>query len=894
MGLVMDLFSLLVGDATPTQTTPAAEPQTPGEELAALPFLPTLLQSLTAASVQPVPELPEAIPAGEGDAEARTPLPSSEVTPSSQKLMAGSQTLGETPLRNAADGPSPAKPSRARSLIRTVPTNPVPRPFSALTIRPSPLTFTTGSFPFSRLPHVEERRGDLGEQGAGRSNIPQQAPDGEPQDPIPSPFRLTQRAVDKAPHPVPPRSPAEGMVVQEGEGTPRNGFGLPRPDVAPTSEPTTRAAASNPTLRAPSRFAATSHAEAVVPSAPKRDEVPDAGVGPRLAETTGAGATGALHRRWIVDRAVASYRFSRDAGDSPPTSDAFARNIAHRLSPDRSLIWDAAAEGGLDYGPSRDGVDRPATTPRPIRDTVDHSPSRLSLTRGADVDPPPSDPFIRYTQGDALPAPFRHAAGAPSPTRPSVHPITRNPAPAHSSPAQVNPADGGEAGVPLPLAEGAAPSQTEMGDRDQRVTARSPSTAEPVGREAASPLQTDPSGERAVAAERPPAPEGNALEPNRLGGRHRLPTAEDGAKGTPLSTEASAQRFSGVDQAADSLLPSRVSDRQSEGGVGVARQTSTGTQQGDEGSTFVNRGTFPATAAPSANEEAGIGLRTRVRELTSASRQPGNRAPHPGKHNASTPVMADSPTPQPQSAAPGREGVMPAPPDLRSSIVESRPASRAPSERPDAAGVEHVPGQKSPAANTDRHNALDHHTPPLRQASPLDTAEYRVQTWLGGNTGAGEGTNAPTAVVHLARLPAQVAEHLSRAAQAGRTTVRLRLHPPELGHLEIRLRLNGNDLNVYIETADGAVKELIETQLEELRTALEGRGLHLERLSVTLPPTVTGTGDLWPDGRSGGREPGQQGSTHRSSAQRGTDGDIRVVEGIGDVLDQRAGIDYHV
>ena len=70
-------------------------------------------------------------------------------------------------------------------------------------------------------------------------------------------------------------------------------------------------------------------------------------------------------------------------------------------------------------------------------------------------------------------------------------------------------------------------------------------------------------------------------------------------------------------------------------------------------------------------------------------------------------------------------------------------------------------------------------------------------------------------------------------AQAGGGRVRIDLHPPQLGGLEIRLTLLNDAIQLSVVADRGVVGDLIARHLPELRSALEAQGLHIERAEVS-------------------------------------------------------------
>lgn len=66
----------------------------------------------------------------------------------------------------------------------------------------------------------------------------------------------------------------------------------------------------------------------------------------------------------------------------------------------------------------------------------------------------------------------------------------------------------------------------------------------------------------------------------------------------------------------------------------------------------------------------------------------------------------------------------------------------------------------------------------------------------------------------------------------GEVEFQLRLDPPELGRLHIRLVASGDDLRAQVLVPDEAVRRLLESQLPELRQRLEAAGVSVQELNI--------------------------------------------------------------
>ena len=80
----------------------------------------------------------------------------------------------------------------------------------------------------------------------------------------------------------------------------------------------------------------------------------------------------------------------------------------------------------------------------------------------------------------------------------------------------------------------------------------------------------------------------------------------------------------------------------------------------------------------------------------------------------------------------------------------------------------------------------------------------------------------------------QVGRQLSRALLRGDRVIRLRLKPPELGAVKIEMDIKDNVLRLEMIAENSSVKELLLSNVHELRNALAGQGVKIEGLDVQV------------------------------------------------------------
>lgn len=87
------------------------------------------------------------------------------------------------------------------------------------------------------------------------------------------------------------------------------------------------------------------------------------------------------------------------------------------------------------------------------------------------------------------------------------------------------------------------------------------------------------------------------------------------------------------------------------------------------------------------------------------------------------------------------------------------------------------------------------------------------------------------------RFAAQVSRGLAAALVQkgdGPRIVTLRMHPESLGQVRVQLGMEGQSVSARFEAATPEARDLLDRSLGALRSSLESRGLHVERLHVNL------------------------------------------------------------
>lgn len=80
----------------------------------------------------------------------------------------------------------------------------------------------------------------------------------------------------------------------------------------------------------------------------------------------------------------------------------------------------------------------------------------------------------------------------------------------------------------------------------------------------------------------------------------------------------------------------------------------------------------------------------------------------------------------------------------------------------------------------------------------------------------------------------QVAKRISGSVLRGERVLKLQLKPPDLGSIKVQMDLKGNSLKLGMTMENSSVKELLLSNIHELREALAEHGVKLESLDVQI------------------------------------------------------------
>ncbi|UJF35346.1 flagellar hook-length control protein FliK [Paenibacillus hexagrammi] len=96
---------------------------------------------------------------------------------------------------------------------------------------------------------------------------------------------------------------------------------------------------------------------------------------------------------------------------------------------------------------------------------------------------------------------------------------------------------------------------------------------------------------------------------------------------------------------------------------------------------------------------------------------------------------------------------------------------------------------------------------------------------------------AVPATIHAANFAEDMTEHVMKSMKItladGISEAKLSLFPKNLGHVDVKLTMHDGQLIAQFATDSAAGKQMLESQLPQLRQALQTQGLQVERLEVT-------------------------------------------------------------
>ena len=151
-------------------------------------------------------------------------------------------------------------------------------------------------------------------------------------------------------------------------------------------------------------------------------------------------------------------------------------------------------------------------------------------------------------------------------------------------------------------------------------------------------------------------------------------------------------------------------------------------------------------------------------------------------------------------------------------------------------GGEQQPDQKALSTT----NELGTESRLSRETSPipftLDSVAPTVTTPTSPTTSPGTGLmKLPSgATVYDSAVADQVINHFSSAKKLESGSIRLQLHPQELGELRMEIEVKQDNVKAHITAQNPQAQEALDRHLPRLRETLEQQGLHLNEVEITV------------------------------------------------------------
>lgn len=140
-------------------------------------------------------------------------------------------------------------------------------------------------------------------------------------------------------------------------------------------------------------------------------------------------------------------------------------------------------------------------------------------------------------------------------------------------------------------------------------------------------------------------------------------------------------------------------------------------------------------------------------------------------------------------------------------------------------------------------------------------------------TGAAADTPGAAGAGQQSRLVDRVMRGIEQL-QDGATQVRVRLHPPQLGSLQMSLRIEQSQMQLELVVESAAARDAVRTRMQELEGRLAEQGLELQRVEIKVAGQSTaGSGQDMPGGspQHDWNRPEQPPQRQPSSAQQRSD-----------------------
>lgn len=188
------------------------------------------------------------------------------------------------------------------------------------------------------------------------------------------------------------------------------------------------------------------------------------------------------------------------------------------------------------------------------------------------------------------------------------------------------------------------------------------------------------------------------------------------------------------------------------------------------------------------------------------------------------------------------------------------------------------PTVTAPTAIPAATSSAGHRAEPRSQPGKAGTVNPSVGAPTGNSTVTGSSnfmpkTSSPTPAARSTLTEYQEQRVLQRVArgmeqlQNGNSQVRLRLHPPELGSLQVTIRVESQQMAALIEVEHTAARDVLEKNLPQLQARLADQGMTVQQFEIrVVDPNQFSQGDqLGSAWQQNSRQSGEQREERRAA-----------------------------
>lgn len=183
--------------------------------------------------------------------------------------------------------------------------------------------------------------------------------------------------------------------------------------------------------------------------------------------------------------------------------------------------------------------------------------------------------------------------------------------------------------------------------------------------------------------------------------------------------------------------------------------------------------------------------------------------------------------------------------------------------------ADRVGAAESTASHESSGNSLGRHSDMQLDQQPSDPIVTASTATIAQTreTAGRIGQNAASSETHV-RIIDQVVQQVRLQQSDGAADLTIRLNPPDLGQLQLRVTRDASGVFTHIEASNNRVQGLLEAHMPLLMDSLTQAGVRMDSVSVS---TSTAFGAFGQDARQNKAQPRSQRQRPNDSADRGSD-----------------------